>query len=89
MGDPALRPEKSPPGQRSHYLPWIKKDLAPWKLAGGITKVPCELKPLNSELQSPSHRPLQSNWRWRSGTTGPHGRSIKALLLLKPWILTA
>ena len=39
MGDPAHRPERSPPGKRSYYLPWIKKDLAPWKLAGGITKV--------------------------------------------------
>ena len=39
MGDPSERPDRSPPGTRSHYLPWIKKDLAPWKLAGGITKV--------------------------------------------------
>ena len=37
--DPALRRNPAPPEERSFYLDWIRTDLAPWKAAGGITKV--------------------------------------------------
>jgi len=37
--DPALRPDPAPAHERSYYLDWIRTDLAPWKAAGGITKV--------------------------------------------------
>lgn len=38
-GDPQFRKERAPPGERSYYLHWIRKDLEPWASKGGITRV--------------------------------------------------